>query len=68
MEIKNNIVVLECPSEAYLDSLVDNEIFKKHQATAVRNEDFAHTVVHFTPQKIMNHPKYVHTFFSPKNV
>jgi ribonuclease Z len=51
-------IVLECPSEEYLDSLVENEIFSKHQSTATRDEDVAHTVVHFTPQKIMDHPKY----------
>jgi ribonuclease Z len=38
---------------------VENEIFSKHQSTATRDEDVAHTVVHFTPQKIMDHPKYL---------
>nr|XP_008197361.1 PREDICTED: ribonuclease Z, mitochondrial isoform X2 [Tribolium castaneum] len=51
-------IVLECPSEEYLDSLIDCEEFKKHQETATKDEDLAHTVVHFTPQKIINHPRY----------
>ncbi|XP_044272419.1 ribonuclease Z, mitochondrial isoform X2 [Tribolium madens] len=51
-------IVVECPSEEYLDSLIESGEFKKHQSTATKDDDLAHTVVHFTPQKILNHPKY----------
>lgn len=56
--LKQKIVVLECPSEEYLDSLLANEEFAKHQSTATKDEDLALTVVHFTPQTVINHPQY----------
>lgn len=49
--------VLECPSEDYLDSLLNNEVFRKHQITATCDEDLAHTVVHFSPPEIIQHPR-----------
>lgn len=51
------VLVVDCPSEEYLDSLLSNETFKKHQSTATNDEDFAALVVHFTPKDILEHPR-----------
>lgn len=37
---------------------MNNEVFKKHQAETDNDVDLAYLVVHFTPQIVMNHPKY----------
>lgn len=52
--------VVDCPSEDYLDSLVNNETFKRHQATANCEDDVATLVVHFTPKIVMANPRYVY--------
>lgn len=48
------VLVVECPSLEYIDSFVTNKAFQIHQSTAVRDEDFAYLVVHFTPQSVMD--------------
>jgi len=52
------IVVVECPSEAYIDSLLNESIFSKHQQGAISEDDIAFMVVHFTPQEVRNDPRY----------
>lgn len=37
---------------------MQNETFKKYQSFAQSDEDLAYLVVHFTPKKVMEHPKY----------
>ncbi|XP_017785544.1 PREDICTED: ribonuclease Z, mitochondrial isoform X2 [Nicrophorus vespilloides] len=51
-------LVVDCPGEEYLDSLVNNASYRKHQENAVCDEDLAYLVVHFTPKNVMQHPKY----------
>lgn len=51
-------IVVDCPTEEYLNSLMENEEFAKHQATATINEDLALVVVHFSPKHVMENEKY----------
>ncbi|KAJ8979969.1 hypothetical protein NQ317_013717 [Molorchus minor] len=51
-------IVVDCPTEEYLDSLVNNDELKKHQVFAKNDEDLACLVVHFTPAVIVRHPRY----------
>lgn len=50
-------LVIDCPSIDYLDSLLENQIFKKHQMTANDEADIASLVAHFTPTKVFEHAK-----------
>lgn len=58
MSIKICFVVVDCPTEDYLPSLLAHDTFKKHQSTAKKDEDLAFLVVHFTPQKVLENQKY----------
>ena len=49
--------VLECPSESYIDSVVNDERLKELQ-TAVEGNEPVVIVIHMTPQKVFEHPKY----------
>jgi ribonuclease Z len=49
---------VDCPSLDYVDSLVNNSTFAKHQATAASHPDVAYLVVHFTPQAVMEDSRY----------
>ena len=49
--------VLEIPDEEYLDSLLKCDAFDAYQASGI-DEDIAHCVVHFTPEKIIKDPRY----------
>lgn len=51
-------IVVDCPSEEYLDSLLSSEAFVKHQSTAKNDDDVAAVVVHFSPLNIIKHPRY----------
>ncbi|XP_069692325.1 ribonuclease Z, mitochondrial isoform X2 [Periplaneta americana] len=51
-------IVVDCPSPDYLDTLVNNPAFVKHQMTAVSDVDIAYLVVHFTPKFVMEDPRY----------
>lgn len=50
---------MECPSEDYLDSFVSHPAFVRHQAPTENTDDSPCCVIHFTPQKIMDNPRYV---------
>ncbi|XP_012284418.1 ribonuclease Z, mitochondrial [Orussus abietinus] len=50
-------IVVECPSEEYLPSLLNNSEFKGYQVGA-NEEDVACCVVHFTPSAVINTPEY----------
>lgn len=50
-------IVIECPTEDYLDSLIMNPAFTKHQETASK-EDIASCVIHFTPENVLNDTRY----------
>ncbi|CAH0564098.1 unnamed protein product [Brassicogethes aeneus] len=51
-------LVVDCPTVEYLDSMVESEEFRKHQKFATKDEDLAYLVVHFTPQNVMDNPRY----------
>ena len=49
--------MLECPSESYIESVVNNERLKELQ-TAVEGYEPVVIVIHMTPQEVFEHPKY----------
>ncbi|KAL3273587.1 hypothetical protein HHI36_015020 [Cryptolaemus montrouzieri] len=51
-------IVVDCPTEEYISSLIDNDVFKKYQKFAENDEDAASVVVHFTPKRVMDDPRY----------
>ncbi|XP_076274808.1 ribonuclease Z isoform X1 [Rhynchophorus ferrugineus] len=51
-------LVIDCPSEQYLDTLINNAEIKKHQKFAGNDNDVTCVVVHFTPTEILKLPKY----------
>uniref|UniRef100_A0A1B6E0U4 Zinc phosphodiesterase ELAC protein 2 n=1 Tax=Clastoptera arizonana TaxID=38151 RepID=A0A1B6E0U4_9HEMI len=50
-------IVVECPSEDFLDSLLEEESFSLYQTSNCEN-DIPFIVVHFTPSQVMLHPRY----------
>lgn len=52
-------IVVECPTEDFLDSLMNADVFKRHQSTATDVNDIAEVVVHFTPKRVLLHPRYL---------
>lgn len=50
-------IVIDCPSEEYLDSLEAKTEFAAHQKSAQHEEDVATLVVHFTPSHVMMNPR-----------
>ncbi|XP_015127939.1 ribonuclease Z, mitochondrial isoform X2 [Diachasma alloeum] len=53
-------IVLECPSEHYVESLISNAIFREYQCCCEeKNEDnWPACIVHFTPEKVIKMSKY----------
>ncbi|XP_014237206.1 ribonuclease Z, mitochondrial-like [Trichogramma pretiosum] len=52
-------IVTECPNENWIDNFVQNSAFFKYQqATASKKEEVASYVIHFSPNSVINHPKY----------
>lgn len=56
---KIQFVVVECPSEDYLESFVNQSAFARHQTTISNENDMPYCIVHFTPQVVMNNPRYI---------
>lgn len=54
---KATFIVVECPTEEYLDSLTCETAFLKYQHTA-EEEDKPLCVFHFTPEKIITDERY----------
>lgn len=51
---------MECPSEDYLESFLSHPAFARHQMSATpKEEDVPYCVIHFTPQQVMDNPRYV---------
>lgn len=50
-------IVVECPTEEFLDTLLKEQAFVQHQKTEVK-EDVPFLVVHFTPDRIMQDQRY----------
>lgn len=51
-------LVVDCPSLDYVDSLVNNPTFSRHQAAAISDCDVAFLVVHFTPKAVVEDSRY----------
>jgi len=50
--------VVECPSEDYLESFVNHTAFAQYQTTSSEN-NAPYCIIHFTPQKVMDDPRYM---------
>ncbi|XP_043678821.1 ribonuclease Z, mitochondrial [Vespula pensylvanica] len=51
-------LVVDCPSEKYLDSFVDQTAFAMHQKGVSNKDDNPYCIIHFTPQEIIDNVKY----------
>lgn len=51
-------IVIEIPTEAYLDSLLECPTFMQYQPSEASDSDLAEVVVHFTPSHVMANPRY----------
>ncbi|GAB6025734.1 hypothetical protein CHUAL_014047 [Chamberlinius hualienensis] len=51
-------IVLECPTEEFLDDLLEAPSFRNHQKDAEDPKDVAAVVVHFTPAAVVKTAKY----------
>ncbi|GFQ89701.1 zinc phosphodiesterase ELAC protein 2 [Trichonephila clavata] len=51
-------LVVECPSEEFLDPFVNEKQFQEYQNIVSDSSKTASLVVHFTPPKILHSPKY----------
>lgn len=52
-------IVVECPTEDYLESFINHPAFARHQTGTANEDDIPYCVVHFTPQKVMDDSRYV---------
>ncbi|CAL1689320.1 unnamed protein product [Lasius platythorax] len=52
-------LIVECPLEDYLESFVNHPAFAQHQATMSNENDTPYCIIHFTPQRVMDDPRYV---------
>lgn len=50
--------MIEAPTEAYLDALLDSPTFAQYQSTATCEGDLAEVVVHFTPSQVIADSRY----------
>ncbi|KAK6624132.1 hypothetical protein RUM44_010990 [Polyplax serrata] len=50
------VIVVECPSEDYLDSLLQESAFYRHQSG--NTDEIASVVIHFTNSNVLEHTKY----------
>ncbi|XP_033321484.2 ribonuclease Z [Megalopta genalis] len=56
---ESTIIVVECPDEDYLESIINNTKFLKYHQTASDEENQKiFYLFHFTPEDIFNHPEY----------
>lgn len=52
-------LIVECPSEDYLEPFVNHPAFVQYQATMSNESDTPYCIVHFTSQKVMDDPRYI---------
>lgn len=52
-------VVVECPSEDYLESFVNHPAFAQYQTGMAKKDDVPYCIIHFTPQKVMDDSRYL---------
>lgn len=57
-EPKTTFIVLECPTEEYLDSITNHPTFLKYQTESTEKENEVHCIFHFTPEKIFTTQQY----------
>ncbi|XP_043796715.1 ribonuclease Z, mitochondrial isoform X2 [Apis laboriosa] len=57
-ESKTIFIVLECPTEEYLDSIINHSSFLKYQTESTKKENEVFCIFHFTPEKIFTSQKY----------
>ncbi|XP_015188862.1 PREDICTED: ribonuclease Z, mitochondrial isoform X2 [Polistes dominula] len=57
-QIGATFIVVDCPNEDYLESFVNETAFVKHQKNALDENDKPYCIIHFTPQEIIDNPKY----------
>ncbi|XP_063972569.1 ribonuclease Z, mitochondrial [Diachasmimorpha longicaudata] len=51
-------IVLECPDEHYVESLVSNPVFREYQHEGKDQDKWASYVVHFTPEEVLKTNRY----------
>ncbi|KAJ8683123.1 hypothetical protein QAD02_018915 [Eretmocerus hayati] len=51
------VIVLECPDEDWIDVVTSNAAFSKYQESTVK-DDTVSCIVHFTPDDVLNNPRY----------
>ncbi|KYN43501.1 Ribonuclease Z, mitochondrial [Trachymyrmex septentrionalis] len=52
-------IIVECPSENYLENFVNHPAFVRHQTGTANKDDIPYCVIHFTPQEVMDNSRYV---------
>ncbi|XP_036147480.1 ribonuclease Z, mitochondrial isoform X2 [Monomorium pharaonis] len=52
-------MIVECPSQDYLESFVNHPAFARHQTGTANEGDIPYCIIHFTPQNIMDDRRYV---------
>ncbi|XP_072746918.1 ribonuclease Z, mitochondrial isoform X2 [Anoplolepis gracilipes] len=52
-------LIVDCPMEDYLESFVNHPAFAQHQTTASNENDTPYCIIHFTPQRVMDDPRYI---------
>ncbi|XP_018366735.1 PREDICTED: ribonuclease Z, mitochondrial isoform X1 [Trachymyrmex cornetzi] len=52
-------IIVECPSEDYLENFVNHPAFVRHQTGTTNKDDIPYCVIHFTPQDVMDNSRYV---------
>lgn len=55
---KTTFIVLECPTEEYLDSIINHPTFLKYQTESTKKENEVFCIFHFTPEKIFTTQQY----------
>ncbi|XP_011496822.1 PREDICTED: ribonuclease Z, mitochondrial [Ceratosolen solmsi marchali] len=53
-------IVMECPNENWIDTIVQNSILMKYQENSITNKnEIVNVIVHFTPENVLNNSKYI---------
>ncbi|XP_076390326.1 ribonuclease Z isoform X2 [Megachile rotundata] len=55
---KTTFIVIECPNEEYINSLVNHPAFSKYQQPIIKEENEICAIFHFTPEEIYNDVRY----------
>lgn len=52
-------IVVDCPSEDYIESFVKHPAFVHHQMGVANEGDIPYCIIHFTPQNVMDDSRYM---------